>query len=367
MSDIPGGYDGPLPPALPTVPGVEVSGLASAPGEPPSWAGVDLLTGASVRVRVLSAPADTVELDAARSHAARMTLVRPETVRDHLTRRHVVDLADGTSALVCDTVDGTSLADLLATRGALTAGETVTVLVPLLQIAGDLHAAGSAVGGVGPGQLLVTADGRPVLDVMGPTQESADPRLAAADDVRAVGELAWRLLGGHTGAGEGRPRRREDVLAQAGPVLGPALADALHRDPMRRPRADELLAGLFAAQAPEPLGLDGPPAGPSEVPLTRAERRRVSASAAKHALPGGAATSRPSVPAWVRRSAGPTRPMVPGAWVRPGALVLVGALVVAVVAVAASRMWPDPLSSPEVAAVRASATTASGTVAADPV
>lgn len=60
-----------------------------------------------------------------------------------------------------------SLADLLARRGRLTVAELVTLLVPIAQALAAAHQAGLHHGHLGAGDILLTADGRPILTDLG--------------------------------------------------------------------------------------------------------------------------------------------------------------------------------------------------------
>jgi hypothetical protein len=91
------------------------------------------------------------------------------------------------------------LAELLAAPGSLTAGETVTVLVPLAQALRRLHEAGVAHGGIRPGAVVLDADGSPawtapvapvLLRKVGPTPFA----VGVADDVAAYRSLCRALL-----------------------------------------------------------------------------------------------------------------------------------------------------------------------------
>ncbi len=83
-----------------------------------------------------------------------------------LTARGAVGLSGswrGGRALLMDYAPGGSLAGLVATRGRISVGEAVTVLTPLAQVLGYLHSEGVAHGDVSPGNVLFTAQGKPML------------------------------------------------------------------------------------------------------------------------------------------------------------------------------------------------------------
>ncbi|WP_375400324.1 hypothetical protein [uncultured Amnibacterium sp.] len=125
-----------------------------------------------------------------------------------------------------------SLGELLAER-RLSPGEVVTVLVPLIQTLGRLHAAGVTHGAVGPGTVRFDTAGTPTLTAFDDAvvaQGARDARFAAAvaADERALATLANALM------------RR-----------GEAVAPALAADP------DTAVRELFRWAEPEPVLLAG--------------------------------------------------------------------------------------------------------------
>ena len=81
----------------------------------------------------------------------------------------------GGLGLVLDYAPGGSLAELMASRGSLGAGETVTVLTPVAQALAYLHGHGFTHGDVSPGNVLFTAHGKPLLADLGVARMVADP------------------------------------------------------------------------------------------------------------------------------------------------------------------------------------------------
>ena len=65
--------------------------------------------------------------------------------------------------LLLDYAPGGSLAELVGSRRKLPVGETVTVLTPIAQVLGYLHAKGFTHGDVSPGNVLFTGHGKPML------------------------------------------------------------------------------------------------------------------------------------------------------------------------------------------------------------
>lgn len=120
----------------------------------------------------------------------------------HLVRLHEVvrrRTRDGEQvALVLDLLAGGSLADLLARRGRLRPGEVVTAVAPVAAALAHVHDRGIVHGDLSPGNVVLTAEGRPVLTDLGVA--------------RAVGE---------PGGGEVTPPYVDPVVARGG-AAGPA-------------------------------------------------------------------------------------------------------------------------------------------------
>ena len=137
-------------------------------------------------------------------------LVEAEAL-DRARGDHVVALLDlasgplGPPVLVLERLAGPSLAHVLAERGSLSAGEAITVLVPLHGALTRAHAQGVAHGRVAADSVLFAAGGMPVLARFGAAQLGepgrseaaleADPAVAA--DRAAFRELTTMLLGDH--------------------------------------------------------------------------------------------------------------------------------------------------------------------------
>ena len=98
----------------------------------------------------------------------------------HLLRAHAVvrlpahDSGGSGLGLVLDYAPGGSLATLVGSRGRLGPGETVTVLTPIAQALAYLHGQGFTHGDVAPGNVLFTADGKPLLADLGVARMVAD-------------------------------------------------------------------------------------------------------------------------------------------------------------------------------------------------
>ena len=84
-----------------------------------------------------------------------------------------------------DYAAGGSLGQLVAGRGKLGPGETVTVLTPIAQALAYLHGQGFTHGDVSPGNVLFTAHGKPLLADLGVARMVADA--AAVSDAGTEG------------------------------------------------------------------------------------------------------------------------------------------------------------------------------------
>jgi hypothetical protein len=202
---------------------------------------------------------------------------------DHLVKPHdVVRLrgaADGGLGLVMDYAAGGSLGQLVSCRGALSVGETVTVLTPIAQVLGYLHGKGVMHSDVSPGNILFSAHGKPLLADLGVTRmvgDAADPSPAGTEgfvdpapvdavraglqperDVYSAAAIGWYCLTGKAPeAGAGRP-----PLSLLVPGVPPALASALEAglkvDRRARPSAVEFAAAVFRSAEAAPVDLAG--------------------------------------------------------------------------------------------------------------
>ena len=252
---------------------------------------------------------------------------------DHLLRAHAVLRLHGPRSgpdekealgLVLDYAPGGSVADLVAGRGRLGAGETVTVLTPIAQALQYLHSQGFTHGDVSPGNVLFTAHGKPLLADVGVARMVADAGAARAAgtegfsdpapvdavraglqperDVYSLAALGWYCLTGRAPVpGPGRPPLPllvPDVPA----ALAAALEAGLDEDRRKRPSAAELAAAVYRSTAAEPVDLSVS-VHPTVIPqlLTRravqpGSRRRAPRDSSAPAV--GRRTS-PRIPRWI--------------------------------------------------------------------
>ena len=222
----------------PQVPGLRLLQRLGAGGQGEVWLADDLAAGdrAAVKVGLRGrGPARFErEVDLLRG------LDHPHVVR----LRRVVELPDGSQALVLEHAAGGSLSGLVRRRGPLTAGEACSVVVPLARTLGELHGRGLVHGDVTPANVLFSADGRVMMADLGSAE-----RLGEAVPER------WGSDGYLDPAAEARPSPSEDVYS-----LGAVLRFALTGSPASQPpasqppdpRQDALLALADLCTAPEP-------------------------------------------------------------------------------------------------------------------
>ena len=183
----------------------------------------------------------------------------------------------GSLGLIMDYAAGGSLGQLLAGRGSLGPGETVTVLTPIAQALAYLHGHGFTHGDVSPGNVLFTAHGKPLLADLGVARMVADATAvpdagtegfrdpAPVDAVRAglqperdvysLAALGWYCLTGR--APEPGAQRPPLPLLVPGvpPALAAALESGLHEDRRLRPSAAELASAVHRSAGAAPVDL----------------------------------------------------------------------------------------------------------------
>ncbi|MFH5880748.1 serine/threonine protein kinase [Arthrobacter sp. NA-172] len=236
-----------------------------------------LFPGTEAEEKGVADPAD------AKSSLLREVHLLSRLDHEHLVRlRGVVQLAgsfDGGLGLVMDYAPGGSLGQLVSTRGRLSVGETITVLTPLAQALAYLHRQGMTHSDVAPGNVLFTAQGKPLLSDLGVsrmvgdvsglagsgTPGFADPgvhvRVAAElqpeRDTYALAALGWYCL---TGSAPDITARRPPLtlLIEGVPAaLAAALEAGLHPDGNQRPSTAEFGIAVYRSAAPAPLDLSG--------------------------------------------------------------------------------------------------------------
>lgn len=225
------------------------------------WRGVHLPTRDLVLVKRLFAADNSLIDDLRRTAAVIGSLASPYLVA---TRDVAID-TEGRIAVVSDFAPGGSLASLLNERGTLAAPEIVTLLAALSHGLAALHARGIAHGAVRPTNVVMSAEGRPML-----TDCGMNPEATARDDIAALARLCRDALG---------PTTPASAVTE---LLDAALSGAVDADELaRRVLATGPAAPLFASVSAEP-GSGPHEANPIRVveqPPERARWPRIAASA----------------------------------------------------------------------------------------
>ncbi|SCX49721.1 Serine/threonine protein kinase [Klenkia marina] len=357
----------PTPRRCPVVPGYVLEELLGRGGTGEVWRARPRGSGPPVAIKVL------VHGDPDRQ--VREAAMLAELDHPHLVRLHEVvrrRTPDGVQvALVLDLLAGGSLAALLAARGRLRPGEVVTAIAPVAAALAHVHERGIVHGDLSPGNVVLTAEGRPVLTDLGVarpvgapgsgevTPPYVDPVVARggaagpASDVFGVAAAAFHALTGippWNAAGPGgtlavaasgqvpdlallAPEAPEDLVAVVSRGLSP--------QPHLRGSAAEFALDLRHACRPERITLPAPGLDPAalhrsdHVPRTELTHQ-VRRPARAHAAPepaGRRAALRRRIAAPVREGRGVLR--------RAGALLAVTAAVLTAVWVGVQWGSPD--------------------------
>src|SRR3954447_20344567 len=274
--------------APPGVPGYTLQELLGRGGSGEVWRAVPRAGGAPVAVKVLVAG------DPERQ-------AREAALLGELDHPHLVGLREVVHqprrggpprvALVLDLLPGGSLAALLARRGRLRPGEVVTAIAPVAAALAHAHENGVVHGDLSPGNIVFTAEGRPVLTDLGVarvlgeaaavevTPAYVDPTVARggapgpASDVFGIGAAPFHALTGVPPWNAARPADTLAVAAEGGlPDLDELAPEApaelrevvirgLAADPHERGSAAAFALDLRHACRPEPVRLpqDGSP------------------------------------------------------------------------------------------------------------
>ena len=267
--------------SAPVIPGVVLDQVIGRGATSVVWSGVRVETGLPIAVKV-TAP-DRLHVGQLMELAARETAILAKVDHPHIVRLHEAHpLPDGSVAVLLDLAVGGSLTELIAARGRLEPGEVSTICTPIAEALAALHAAGVVHGDLAPGNILFTADGRPLLSDFEAARlvgESHPPQVSGtrgfvapevvggdvpseASDVFGVGALAWFALTGRSWAGgpvSGLARGGAPTLAEGlhllGPGFGSAVAAMLADAPTDRPSAHEAAILAYHASTPIPVRL----------------------------------------------------------------------------------------------------------------
>ncbi|MDQ0732539.1 serine/threonine-protein kinase [Arthrobacter sp. B1I2] len=254
---------------VPEVAGYDIGRLLGRGGSADVWLARDQRTGREFALKCFRTPGSTtaggaVISDAVISEEDVRREIRILSVLDHqhLIRAHDAVRVAGSgsgAALTMDYAAGGSLAQLVAVRGRLSVGETVTVLTPIAQALGYLHGKGFTHSDVSPGNVLFTGQGKPMLSDLGVARMLGDPDgagtagtggfldpspvdavragLQPGRDVYSAAALGWFCL---TGEAPGRTSDRPplSLLVPGVPKeLAAALEAGLNEDRRLRPDA----------------------------------------------------------------------------------------------------------------------------------
>lgn len=332
----------------PEVPGYDVGRCLGRGGGATVWLVTEQSTGREYALKCLYA-SDSAGRGAGEEEIRREVRILSALDHEHLVMAYDVVRLDGPGAagigLIMDYAPGGSLGQLVAGRGSLRPGETVTVLTPVAQALAHLHGRGFTHCDVAPGNVLFTAHGKPLLADLGVARMVADATAvpdagtegfrdpAPVDAVRAglqperdvysLAALGWYCLTGR--APEPGPQRPPLPLLVPGvpPELAAALESGLQEDRRLRPTAAELASAVHRSTGAEPVDLSVS-VHPTVIPqlLTRrtvpgtVRGRRLEQL---RSLPARGTTGRRSLrPPSVRPSAArPARPADPGQPARP--------------------------------------------------
>lgn len=267
----------------PVVPGYDVGRLLGRGATAAVWLATDQMTRRDVALKCFAAVGPPGDIRAADVEETVRREVRMLSALDHahLVKAHaVVRVGLGTGSglgLVLDHAAGGSLAQLVGARGAVAAGEAVTILTPVAQALAYLHGKGFTHGDVSPGNVLFTAQGKPLLADLGVARMLADPQetsrsgtegfhdpapidavragLQPERDVYSLAALGWFCLTGR--APEPEPQRPPLPLLVPAvpPELAASLEAGLRADRRLRPSAAELAAAIFRSAPAAPVDL----------------------------------------------------------------------------------------------------------------
>src|SRR6478735_8332699 len=266
----------------PEVPGYDVGRLLGRGGSADVWLVRERRTGQEYALKCFRAGGSGAGSCPGITQEEVRREIRILSVLDHqhLVKAHgaVQGTEPGSgAALTMDYAAGGSLAQLVASRGRISVGETVTVLTPIAQALAYLHAKGFTHSDVSPGNVLFTGQGKPVLSDLGIARMLGDPGRAGAAgtggfvdpspvdavraglqperDVYSVAALGWYCLTGQAPE-PGVHRPPLSLLVPEVPApLAAALEAGLSGERRERPPAAEFAAMVYRSARAEPVDL----------------------------------------------------------------------------------------------------------------
>ncbi|MDO5744411.1 MAG: protein kinase, partial [Micrococcaceae bacterium] len=171
-----------------------------------------------------------------------------------------------------------SAAQVVAVRGPLSVGETITVIAPIAGALAFLHGQGMTHGDLSPRNILFTAEGKPKLGDFGThrevgqvpgshgTQGFCAPEtgdlpealeLEPARDVYALAACAWYLLTGRAPNATANRVPLGSMVPDVNDEFARLLEQALDLDPGNRPSAEQFGQRIFVAGEAVPVELSG--------------------------------------------------------------------------------------------------------------
>ncbi|YAL84416.1 protein kinase domain-containing protein [Dermacoccaceae bacterium W4C1] len=227
--------------------------------------------GVRFAAKVLLADADLVSAELA--------------VMSRLRHEHVLRLRDSLVeesgpcpriVLITDLAEGGPLAQAVIERKHFSVGELVTVLTPIARALHDLHGQGLVHGDVSAQNVLLSAQGKPLLADFGVARVCAqeDPQvwgtpgfvapevLSGApptphSDVYALGALAWTCLVGTPPQPPALRPHLAEVAPQAPARLVDLVLSCLSYTPQARPTAGDLALQVWQCAPPAPAPVPG--------------------------------------------------------------------------------------------------------------
>lgn len=169
-----------------------------------------------------------------------------------------------------------SVAQVVAVRGPLNVGETITVMAPIAEALAFLHAQGLTHGDLSPRNILFTAAGKPKLGDFGThrgvgetpgehgTQGFCAPEivlgvgpggLEPARDVYSLAACTWYLLTGRPPNATASRVPLGAMVPEVNDEFAKLLEQGLDPDPDRRPSAAQFGQRIFVAGVPEAVEL----------------------------------------------------------------------------------------------------------------